>query len=418
MNIILITSLSSLLIARVILHAWLNLRQRRALLQSWDSVPAAFRHQFSLEEHQKSIRYAVTKLNFSTARTLFSSLVMVTWLTTGVMGLLDSILFVFVNDPVWQTIAFFGAFSFVEGLLSLPWSLYSQFVIEEKFGFNKMNSKIFITDMLKATLLSVILGVILGYPFVSLVHHVRGFWFIPAYLLFMSFQFLILWIFPTFIAPLFNKFSLLTDESLSGRIKQLVEKAGFQSQGVFVMDASKRSAHGNAYFTGIGKSKRIVFFDTLLTQLTSGQVLAVLAHEVGHLAHKHILKRLGVSLITTMIGFTFLGWWALRPDLVIDLGLSPSYGPTLLTGVWVLSLVTFPLSPISNWWSRKHEFQADQYAVQETSAQDLGLALLELYRKNAGSLVVDQTYAAWNYSHPPLTERLAAMGYNGESSKD
>jgi STE24 endopeptidase len=136
------------------------------------------------------------------------------------------------------------------------------------------------------------------------------------------------------------------------------------------------------------------------------------------LAHKHILKRLGLSVFTTMIGFTFLGWWALRPDLVIDLGLSPSYGPTLLTGVWILSLITFPLSPISNWWSRKHEFQADQYAVHETSAQDLGQALLELYRKNAGSLVVDKTYAAWNYSHPPLTERLAAMGYSGESSND
>ncbi len=403
---------------KVILHCWLNLRQKRALLQSYESVPNAFQAQFSLEEHQKAVRYAVTKLNFSSARIIFSTIVMVTWLVTGVMGLLDSILYVFVNDPVWQTLAFFGVFSLVEGILSLPWSLYSQFVIEEKFGFNKMNPKLFITDMFKATLLSVILGVILGYPFISLFHYVRGFWFIPAYLLFMGFQFLILWIFPTFIAPLFNKFSALSDESLSVQIKQLVEKAGFQSQGVFVMDASKRSTHGNAYFTGIGKNKRIVFFDTLLTQLTSGQILAVLAHEVGHLAHKHILKRLGVSVITTMIGFIFLGWWALRPDLVIDLGLSPSHGPTLLTGVWVLSLITFPLSPISNWWSRKHEFQADRYAVNETSAQDLGRALLELYRKNAGALVVDKTYASWNYSHPPLSERLQTMGYSGESSND
>ena len=418
MNIFLISFLASLLVLRVILQGWLNLRQRRALLQSNDAVPEAFRQQFTLEEHQKSIRYAVTKLNFSTARSLFSALMMVAWLTSGVLGLLDSILYLYVNDPVWQTLAFFAVFSLVEGILSLPWSLYSQFVIEEKFGFNKMTAGIFITDLIKGLALSVVLGLVLGYPFISLVHHVRGFWFIPAYILFMSFQFLMMWIFPTFIAPLFNKFSPLSDASLSERIKALVEKAGFQSQGVFVMDASKRSSHGNAYFTGIGKSKRIVFFDTLLTQLSAGQVLAVLAHEVGHLAHKHILKRLGVSVITTMVGFGFLGWWALRIDLVMDLGLSPSYGPTLLTGVWVLSLITFPLSPLSNWWSRKHEFQADRYAVAETSAQDLGQALLELYRKNAGSLVVDRIYAAWNFSHPPLTERLATMGYKGESSRD
>ncbi len=402
----------------MILHCWLNLRQKRALLQSYDSVPSAFKTQFSLEEHQKSVRYSVTKLNFSIARNLFSSTLMVAWLLTGAMSFIDSILFLYVNDPIWQTLAFFGAFSIIDGILSLPWSLYSQFVIEEKFGFNKMTGKIFIMDMFKASLLSIILGLILGYPFISLVHHVRGFWFIPAYILFISFQLLIMWIFPTFIAPLFNKFSPLTDESLSEKIKQLVQKAGFQSQGVFVMDASKRSSHGNAYFTGIGKSKRIVFFDTLLSQLSALQIIAVLAHEVGHLAHKHILKRLGVSTITTLFAFVFLGWWAIRPDLVIDIGLSPSYGPTLLTGVWILSLITFPLSPISNWWSRKHEFQADQYAVNETSAQDLGLALLELYRKNAGALVVDPIYASWNYSHPPLPERLQAMGYIPESSKD
>lgn len=418
MNISLVIFFSCLLVTKVILHTWLNLRQKRALLQSYPEVPKAFQEHFSLEEHQRSVHYAITKIHFSISRNIFSSLVMFTWLASGAMGFLDSILFNYVNDPVWQTLAFFAATGMVDGLLSLPWSLYSTFVIEEKFGFNKMTLKTFFSDLVKGGVLALILGLALGYPFITLFHEVRGFWFVPAYLLFVAFQLLLLWIFPTFIAPLFNKFSPLSDSTLADDIKSLVEKAGFKSQGVFVMDASKRSAHGNAYFTGIGKSKRIVFFDTLLSQLSPTQTLAVLAHEVGHLAHKHIIKRLLVSLVTTLIGFVFLGWWALRPDLTIGLGLSPSYGPTLMTGVWFISLVTFPLAPIMNFWSRKHEFQADSYAVKVTSAQDLGFALLELYRKNAGALAVDKWYASWNFSHPPLPERLQSMGYVGDSVKD
>jgi STE24 endopeptidase len=242
-------------------------------------------------------------------------------------------------------------------------------------------------------------------------HNIPFLWFIPAFLVYALFQLLLIWIFPTWIAPLFNRFTPLENQELTKGIEALVKQAGFNSQGVFVMDASKRSGHGNAYFTGIFKNKRIVFFDTLLEKLSSTQVLAVLAHEIGHLHFGHIRKGLALSLIFTFIGFFLLAYFGLRTDWFLELGLAPTHGSLLIVGTWVLSLITLPLAPVMNWWSRRHEFQADQYAVERTSSRDLGQALLELYRSNAGSVVVDKLYALWYYSHPPLSERLKAIGF-------
>lgn len=390
-------------------HTWLILRQYRAMSQGRGKVPPRFEQHFTLEHHQKAIDYGKARLSFGLARLWFSGLILSLWFFTGALNFLDSLLFVFVPSSVWQPLALIACVGLVEGVLGLPWSIYSQFVLEEKFGFNRTTWSTFFTDRIKGIILGAIFGLMLGYPLIWLMQNLPGLWWMPAYLVYTSFQILLLWLFPTFIAPLFNKFSPLEDTALASGINDLVVEAGFKSQGVFVMDASKRSSHGNAYFTGIGKAKRIVFFDTLLKTLKPQETLAVLAHEIGHLAHGHIKKGLFLSLIMTAVAFFALGWFAGRTDIFIDLGLSPTHGVVLLVASWLGGLISVPLSPLMSRWSRKHEFEADRYAVKRTSAVALSEALICLYRENAGSLIVDPLYAAWNYSHPPLSERVQAM---------
>lgn len=387
------------------------LRQRAALLGHRGSVPAAFTGFFTLEEHQKAIDYNVAKLNFGLVRLIFKGLLLFGWFYSGLLAILDAYLYILIPHVVWQPIALIAAVSFSDSLVSLPFSLWSQFKIEEQFGFNRSTLKIFFTDVLKGALIGVILLSALGYPILTLMNALPLLWVFPAMMTYLLFQLLLVVLFPTVIAPLFNKFSPLQDESLREGIKRLVEEAGFKSDGVFVMDASKRSSHGNAYFTGLGKSRRIVFFDTLLKKLSSEQVLAVLAHEIGHLAHGHIRKSMIYSALLTCLGFMLVGYYTTRMDWMIALGLVPTSGLVLLSAMWLGSLLSVPLAPIISMLSRKNEFQADRYAIERTSAQALGEALLELYRGNAGTLVFDPIYARWNYSHPPLSERLQAMPY-------
>lgn len=375
------------------------------------TVPAAFRAFFSLEEHQKAADYGRARLQLGLARMWFQGLVLASWFFSGWLTLLDARLFDLIPSSLWQPLALIGVVSIVDALLGLPWSVYSQFVLEERFGFNRSNWKIFLGDRAKGSIIGAVILVVLGAPLVWLMNALPGLWWIPAFVFYTTFQFFIIWLWPTVIAPLFNKFSPLDNPELALGIKQLVEDAGFHSSGVFVMDASKRSSHGNAYFTGLGRAKRIVFYDTLLQKLQPGQTLAVLAHEVGHLAHGHIKKGLVVSLLMSALAFRGLGWLSVRSDIFMQLGLTPTHGVVLLVAMWLGGLLSVPLGPLMAWWSRRHEFQADRYAIDRTSADALGTALLELYRGNAGSLVVDPLYAAWTYSHPPLTERLAAMPY-------
>jgi len=396
---------------KLIVQSWLMLRQRRAILAHRGTVPAAFSSFFTLEEHQKAADYGRARLELGIGRMWFQGALLFAWFYFGFLMSLDARLFFYVPSSLWQPVALLAAVSIVEGLLGLPWSLYSQFVLEERFGFNRTTWKTFLLDRVKGSLVGAVFLVILVIPLVLLMNSVPVYWWVPALVFYILFQFLIIWLYPTVIAPLFNKFSPLEDATLAGGIKQLVEGAGFQSSGVYVMDASKRSSHGNAYFTGMGRAKRIVFFDTLLQKLRPEQTLAVLAHEVGHLAHGHIKKGLVISLMMSGLAFYGLGWFSQRTDLFMDLGLSPTHGVILLVAMWLGGLVSVPLGPLMSWWSRRHEFQADRYAIERTSAEGLGTALLELYRGNAGSLVVDPLYAAWTYSHPPLTERLAAMPY-------
>ncbi|MBY0516606.1 MAG: M48 family metallopeptidase, partial [Bacteriovoracaceae bacterium] len=354
-GILFITTLVGL---KLILQSWLISRQRKAIILHRNEVPEAFKNYFSLEEHQKAADYSLARLKFSLISSFFSNLLLLTWFVSGGLALLDAILFMNIPSSVWQPLALIASVIFIDSILGLPFSLYSQFVIEEKFGFNRTNLKTFFTDRLKGIVVGSILGLAIGYPFVLTMNEVPGFWFAPAYIFYSLFQLFIMLLWPTVIAPLFNKFSPLQDESLAQGIKSLVENAGFKSNGVYVMDASKRSSHGNAYFTGIGKAKRIVFFDTLLSKISIPQTLAVLAHEIGHLAHGHIRKGMMLSFAMSAVAFTLLGWFAMRVDYFIALGLAPTHGVVLIVAGWLGSLLATPLSPLMARWSRKHEFQS------------------------------------------------------------
>ncbi len=388
-------------------------RQRRALRRHRASVPAAFSAHLSLPEHQKAADYGQDKLRLGQLRKLFSTAVLVGLLWSGQLGILDASLFDYFPHRVAQPLAFLALLSFGSTLLALPWQWYSQFVLETRYGFNRSTPQIFWIDRAKGLLLGGVLGGLLLTPILWLMQRFPVVWVAMAFAVWAVFQFLMLWLWPKFIAPLFNRFMPLQDPSLVDGIRRLVGRAGFEPQGVYVMDASKRSGHGNAYFTGIGKTKRIVFFDTLLTQINSEQILAVLAHEVGHLKHGHIRNSLWTGLLFSAIGFAAVGWLQTRTDLYLAFAMIPTPGSVLLMSSWLLPLVVFPLSPVFSWRSRKHEYEADHYAVTETSAQHLGDALLALHRNNASSVVNDPWYANFHFSHPPLGMRLARMGYKG-----
>jgi STE24 endopeptidase len=306
---------------------------------------------------------------------------------------------------------FLGFAAILSSIVALPWSWYSHFKLEEKFGFNRMTPKVFWTDQMKGLILTFILGGLILFPFLWLMKAYGIMWVVPALGIWIGLQILIMGLGMRVIAPLFNKFTPLENEELKGKITHLVQEAGLQAQGVFVMDASKRSGHGNAYFTGIGRYKRIVFYDTLMDKITAGQILAVLAHEIGHLRHGHIWKGFLFSVLFSSLAFLALAWLQTRMDIFLAFNLVPTPGPLFLMAGWLAPLVTFPLTPIFSWRSRAHEFQADQYAVSKTSAKDLGDALLALHRDNAASVVHDELYSAVFFSHPPLAQRLAKMGH-------
>jgi len=326
----------------------------------------------------------------------------------------------------------------IGGLFELPLSLYQTFVIEQRFGFNKMTLRLWVSDLLKSTLL----GALLGLPIAALILWVMGatgtHWWLWAWGVWLGFNLLLLLIYPTFIAPIFNKFKPLEDESLKSRVTTLMQRCGFAAKGLFVMDGSRRSAHANAYFTGFGAAKRVVFFDTLLAKLSPGEVDAVLAHELGHFKHKHILKRIVSLFALSLAGFALLGWLATQVWFYTGLGVTPSLSllaPTvgavvasvspevagatafsapndalaLLLFVLVSPVFSFFIAPVLALFSRKHEFEADAYAKVQTNGTELASALLKLYEDNASTLTPDPLYVAFYYSHPPASQRLARL---------
>ncbi len=420
----LLTSLifGAVLLASVLVKLWLASRQARAVAAHRGSVPAQFAPSISLGAHQRAADYTLAKLRFGMLETALAAVVLLGWTLLGGLDWLNAwLLELFGPRPLLQPLALLIAFAVINALIELPVSLYQTFVIEQRFGFNKITPGLWLLDLLKSTLVSVLLGVPLAALVLWLMAVTGRWWWLWTWGLWMGFSLLMLVLYPTLIAPLFNKFQPLEDESLQARVTQLMARCGFAAKGLFVMDGSRRSAHANAYFTGFGAAKRVVFFDTLLAQLTAPEVEAVLAHELGHFKHKHIIKRIAALFAFSLAGLALLGWLAqqswfysglgVTPNLPAGLGGAvPNHALALLLFMLAVPVFAFFLSPLMAQLSRQHEFEADAYAASQASAQDLGNALLKLYQDNASTLTPDPLYVRFYYSHPPASERIARMG--------
>jgi STE24 endopeptidase len=406
------------LVAGLLLKLWLATRQIRHVSQHRTAVPAAFAERITLAAHQKAADYTVAKSRLGILELAFGAAVLLGWTLLGGLDMLNQALLAWLGAGLLQQLALLLSFVVIGGIIDLPFSLYGTFVLEEKFGFNKMTFKLWLVDAIKGAFI----GALIGLPIAALILWLMGaagdLWWLWAWCVWMGFNLLLLLIYPTFIAPLFNKFEPLADETLKERVTALMNRCGFTAKGLFVMDGSKRSAHANAYFTGFGASKRVVFFDTLLNSLTPGEVDAVLAHELGHFKHKHIIKRIVSMFAMSLVGFALLGFLSNQLWFYLGLGVRPiavdvqgaNSALALLLFMMAIPVFTVFISPLMAQVSRKHEFEADAYAVSQTQAADLKNALLKLYEDNASTLTPDPWYVKFYYSHPPASERLARMG--------
>ncbi len=404
----------ALLIITTGVQLWLSLRNARHVAQHRAAVPEEFADKITLEEHQKAADYTRTKGSFGRFNLILSAVVLLLWTLGGGLEILDNGIRSFNWGPLTTGVAVIIGFSLISSIIDIPTSLYSTFVIEEKFGFNKSTMKVFFIDMLKGAALSIVIGVPLIMLVLWLMESAGSLWWLYAWAALTAFSILMMWAYPKFIAPIFNKFKPLEEGEVLNRITTLLDRTGFNSDGVFVMDGSKRSSHGNAYFTGFGKTKRIVFFDTLLKHLTPTQVEAVLAHELGHFKHKHVLKGMIVSMTMTLVGFAVLAWLMQQQWFYNALGVSQSSTyMALVLFILVSPAFTFFIGPIMSRWSRKHEFEADSFAAQQSDSAELISALVGLYKKNAGTLTPDPLYSAFYDSHPPASIRIAHLKQAG-----
>lgn len=404
----------ALLIASTVVRTVLASRQIRHVARHRHEVPAAFAQTIPLTAHQKAADYTVAKARFGQLDIALEAALLLGWTLLGGLHLLNQVLLTWLGGGLVQQLALVASFSVIGGLLSLPLAWWSTFRIEERFGFNKMSLGLWMADLVK----NAVVGALIGLPILALVLWLMDaagpLWWLWAWGAWMGFNLLLLVLYPTLIAPLFNKFEPLQDESLKARVNALMQRCGFAAKGLFVMDGSKRSAHANAYFTGFGAAKRVVFFDTLLQQLSPPEIDAVLAHELGHYKRRHIVQRVGLMFALSLVGFALLGWVSNQAWFYTGLGVTPSlespnHAVALLLFLLVVPLFTYFLSPLMAQLSRRHEFEADAYAVAHTDGKDLASALLKLYQDNASTLTPDPVFARFYYSHPPASERLARL---------
>jgi STE24 endopeptidase len=393
---------------------WLASRQIRNVARHRNDVPAAFAGTVSLAAHQKAADYTLAKQRLGLLETAFGAAVLLGWTLLGGLHALNQALLALLGPGMLQQVALLASFAVISGLLDLPFTLYQTFVVEERFGFNKMTFRLWLQDGIKGLVLGAAIGLPIAWLILWLMGAAGKLWWVWAWGTWMALNLLLLVLYPTVIAPLFNKFKPLEDETLKARVTALMQRCGFAAKGLFVMDGSKRSAHANAYFTGFGAAKRVVFFDTLLSKLSPGEVDAVLAHELGHFKHRHIVKRIAGLFALSLVGFALLGFAATRPWFYTGLGVAPNLqGPTdalaLLLFLLVVPVFSYFVSPLMAQLSRKHEFQADAFAVAQTGRDDLRTALLKLYEDNASTLTPDPLFVKFYYSHPPASERLARM---------
>lgn len=412
---------SAALVLGLLLKLYLSSRQIRHVSRHRDMVPPAFAATISLASHQKAADYTLTKARFGLLELAFGSALLLGWTLLGGLDTLNQALAGSVLaqwGPLATQMALVAGFGLISGALDLPFTLYSTFRIEERFGFNKMSLQLWLADLLKSTLV----GMVIGLPIVALIlwlmNSAGPLWWLWAWAVWMGFNLLVLVLYPTVIAPIFNKFKPLEDDSLKARVTALMQRCGFAAKGLYVMDGSKRSAHANAYFTGFGAAKRVVFYDTLLKQLSPAEVDAVLAHELGHFKHKHIIQRIVMLFAMSLAGFALIGYLSQQLWFYTGLGVRPNLGApndalALLLFMLAVPLFSFFISPLMAQLSRQHEFQADAYAALQTDGRDLASALLKLYQDNASTLTPDPVFVKFYYSHPPASERLARMGVSG-----
>ncbi len=393
---------------------WLASRQIRHVAAHQETVPAAFAHTIDLAAHQKAAQYTIAKTRLGLLSTSSSTAILLGWTLLGGLHALNHALVQLMGHGLWQQLALLGGFVLIGALLELPLSWYATFRVEERFGFNKMTLGLWVTDGIKGALVGAVLGLPIAALVLWLMEAAGPAWWLWAWLAWTGFNLLLLLVYPTWIAPLFNQFKPLDDESLKTRVQALMQRCGFQARGLFVMDGSKRSAHANAYFTGLGPAKRVVFFDTLLSQLKPNELDAVLAHELGHFKHKHVLKRMVALFGLSLLGLAVLGLLAGQSWFYTGLGVQPNMAGAnsalaLILFLSATPLVTFFITPLMSLSSRAHEFEADAYAVSQTNGQDLANALLKLYQDNANTLTPDPLFVKFYYSHPPANERLARL---------
>ncbi|MBR8429477.1 M48 family peptidase [Burkholderia cenocepacia] len=398
-------------LAMVVTKLWLASRQIRFVAAHRNGVPAQFSATIPLTAHQRAADYTVERTRLTMLEIVVSAAVLVGLTLLGGVGALDTLLTGWLGRGYGQQVALVAAVLVITSVIDVPFEYYRQFGIEQRFGFNRMTKQLFFTDMLKNSLLGAALGLPLLFVVLWLMNQAGSLWWLWTWIVWVAFQMLVLLIYPTFIAPLFNKFEPLKDDALRARIESLMKRCGFAAKGLFVMDGSRRSAHGNAYFTGFGASKRIVFFDTLLARLSGQEIEAVLAHELGHFKRRHVMKRMLVSFVLSLVLLALLGWLAQRTWFYTGLGVTPSLDTSNAGAALVLFFLAIPVflffaTPFSSLTSRKHEFEADAFAASQTDAQDLVSALVKLYEDNASTLTPDPVYTAFYYSHPPASQRI------------
>ncbi|HEU0199810.1 MAG TPA: M48 family metallopeptidase [Burkholderiaceae bacterium] len=402
------------LLAMVALKFWLARRQMRYVAAHAAAVPSQFAERISLQAHQRAAEYTIAKQRFGLLETLVGAGVLLGLTLLGGLQAIANLLDAWFGHGFVFQLAIVAVVGVLMGIIDLPFTWYRQFRIEQKFGFNRMTLRLFLADLVKSTVLAALLGLPLLAVVLWLMQQAGTWWWVYAWLVWIGFNALVLVLYPTVIAPLFNRFEPLADGALLERIRALLDRTGFSSRGVFVMDGSRRSSHGNAYFTGLGRSKRVVFFDTLIQRLQPPEIEAVLAHELGHFKLRHITKRLVFSVMLSLAVLALLGWLAQQPWFYVGLGVMPSLearndGIALLLFFLVLPVFTFVFAPLASIFSRKHEFEADAFAARHASAADLANALVKLYEDNASTLTPDPVHSAFYDSHPPAAIRIQRL---------
>ena len=409
------------LVASLLVRFYLATRQMRYVAAHRGTVPAPFAAQVALQAHQKAADYTLAKGRLSLLEIAIGGALLLGWTLLGGLDALNAWLLGIVQ-PRWGDMAYqlalLAAFALIGGLLDLPLDLHRTFRVEQRFGFNRMTWRLYAVDTFKGAMIGALIGLPIAALILWLMGATNGWWWLWAWGVWMAFNLLLLVLYPTVIAPLFNKFVPLADESLQARVQALMARCGFAAKGLFVMDGSKRSAHANAYFTGFGAAKRVVFFDTLLSKLNADEVEAVLAHELGHFKHRHVMKRILAMFAFSLAGFALLGWLAGKTWFYTSLGAHPSatvVNDALALLLFMLAAPTFGffISPLMASLSRKQEFEADAYACQQASSADLARALLKLHEDNAATLTPDPLYVRFFYSHPPAAQRIAALAPAG-----